>query len=76
MSIILFWDLITNPRKFYALRIPHTYGSFATGEPRKGSVFEVGTTGIAYVVNCNKPTEFGFGYKDAEWLTLSDSPLR
>lgn len=65
------WSLITNPKKFHSLRIPHTYGPYATGDPRRGSAFEcrslMGDRWLVYVVDCEKFREFSFGPTEDLW---------
>lgn len=66
------WSLITNPKKFHALRIPHAYEPYATGEPRAGAIFEGmsihgGPSWYMQVVDCRTHTEFSFGRKDRPW---------
>ncbi len=66
------WKLITNPKKFHALRIPFVYENYATGEPRAGSVFEARSLGGGpnwhmYVVDCHPNREFSFGSTETDW---------
>ena len=61
------WRLITSPRKYHGIKIPHIYGPFATpsGQPHVGATFLLrglaGGTTTMYVVDCDPPREFSFG---------------
>lgn len=67
------WRLITSPKKYHALRIPHTYEPFDTidGKPMVGATFEVvaltGGRGTMHVVDCRYLQEFSFGSDPSNW---------
>lgn len=67
------WRLITSPRKYHALGIPHTYEPFetATGRPSIGATFKLvaltGGRGTMHVVECQYPERFSFGGDRSEW---------